>query len=230
MGRDCGTNNSVSGTDLLAVMCKYPSPGHVKTRLGQSIGMDAAAKIAKALLRDLISTHCSQSYCLLIEASPQDKPHRKAFQELIGSIPLHIGSGAKLRGPESQLWAMFRTHLQRFSKVVALYADVPLVGPSLIRRAFQILDWFDVVIGPDLGDGYYLIGMAEPHDLFTPLPSDRTPYRSRTIELAQSLGLSHTLLDPRADLDCLEDMEAIQLKNKNLEWSRTMETLRHLGL
>jgi glycosyltransferase A (GT-A) superfamily protein (DUF2064 family) len=42
---------------LLILLCKYPTPGKVKTRLGKEIGMQKAADFQKKCLEKLISTH-----------------------------------------------------------------------------------------------------------------------------------------------------------------------------
>jgi glycosyltransferase A (GT-A) superfamily protein (DUF2064 family) len=211
-------------------MCKYPVPGNGKTRLAKSIGMVQAASVSRALLLDLIANHRGQSYCLMIIASRQDARHRRDFQNLLPDIPVHIATGAGLRGSESVMWETFNTYLNHFRKVIAIYADTPLVGPSLVNEAFQKLDSFDVVIGPDMGDGYYLIGMKEAYDLFTTLSPDRVPYRAKTIELIGKLGLSYSILDCRADIDYAEDIAMIQWTDADCKWSRTMKVLVKLNL
>ena len=179
---------------------------------------------------DLVANHHGQSYCLIIIASRQDAQYRQDFQNLLPDIPVHIAAGAGLRGPGSVMWETFNTYLNHFRKVIALYADTPLVGPFLVNEAFQKLDSFDVIVGPDMGDGYYLIGMKKPYDLFTTLPPDRVPYRARTIELVEKLGLSHGLLDRRADIDYVEDVTMIPWTDADCRWSRTMKILAELNL
>ena len=221
---------SICTANLLAIACKYPAPGNGKTRLAESIGIVRAAMVSRALLLDLVTSHRGQSYQLMIVAPRQDIAHKEDFQELLPDIPLHITAGADLRGPDSGLWEVFNTYLTLVQKVIVVYADTPLVGPSLVSEAFQDLDYFDVVIGPDMGDGYYLIGMKEPHDLFTALPPDRVPYRTKTIELINKLGLSYRMLDSRTDIDYVEDIAMVQWVDAGCKWSNTIELLVDLNL
>ena len=216
-------------SDLLAIMCKYPAPNNGKTRLGETIGFSNAALVSKALLLDLVEQHKHQSYNLVIRAPEQDSKYKTDFKRLLPDVTIHIGGGTSLRGPDSQLWNAFSTYLGQFQRVIALYADTPFVDNSLVSEAFQILKSYDVVIGPDLGDGYYLIGLKMPYDLFTTMPPDRHPYRTKTIEKARELNLSYSLLVPRGDVDRIEDVHLFQ-EVDNSNWSRTVETLLSLHL
>ena len=223
-------DTSIGTANLLAIMCRYPVPGNGKSRLAETIGAVQAAMVSRALLLDLIAAHRGQPYGLMIVTPRQDSVHKKDFQDLFPGIHVHITTGAGLRGHKSGLWETFNTYLTRFRKVIALYSDTPMVGPSLVNDAFQKLDYFDVVIGPDTSDGYYLIGMKEANDLFSSLSPNRVPYRTKTIELINKLGLSYSMLDRRTDIDYVQDIAMIQWADVDCKWTRTIEVLVTLDL
>ncbi len=48
------------------------------------------------------------------------------------------------------------------NKVVFILADCPQLTQQIIEKAFEILNKYDVCIGPEKKGSYYLIGMKEP--------------------------------------------------------------------
>lgn len=218
-------------SNLLAIISKYPAQGNVKTRLGEVIGMQQAADIAKAMLFDLIYNHLHQSYDLSLETN--DLIHFPSAKRLVPFIPVREVAGELLRGPKSMLLDIFTYNLKNYQKVIAVCADTPMVGKKIIEGAFRSLDSYDVVIGPDLGPGYYLIGMKEVHDLFTPInegTDKRRPYYQETLEIIKRLGLKHKLIKERIDVDCMEDLSVVKWFTQEGDWHRTINQLRKLNL
>lgn len=213
-------------TNLLVILAKYPAPGNVKTRLAEEIGESAATNLSKALLLDLVGVHNSQPYRTVIQASGSDEIYIDEFRKLCPNLPIRIGSGDGLRGYNSEIWRIFDFFLRSCNAVIVVCADTPFVSVSLIEEAFEALECYDVVVGPDTGTGYYLIGMKEPHDLFTSLPNTRGPYRKRTLELIENLGLTVKLLDSLTDIDTLADISAIDWTGSEcLTWKLTIIAL-----
>lgn len=218
-------------TNLLAIVSKYPAPGIVKTRLGEVIGMERAADLAKAMLLDLIDNHLGQSYDLSLETN--DVKHLPASRQLVPYIPVREVSGELLRGPNSMLLDIFTYHLQHYQKVIVVCADTPMVGKALIEDAFHDLDSYDVVIGHDLGPGYYLIGMKKLYDLFTSLKEGkdkRRPYYQETLAIIHRLGLKYKLVESRLDVDIIEDLHLVQWSTQEGDWARTVRLLRAFDL
>ncbi len=78
----------------------------------------------------------------------------------------------------------------------------------MIARAFEELGHADVVFGPALDGGYYLIAMREAHAvLFERIPWSTPHTLGRTITAAKAAGLRVGLLDERADIDTAEDWQ-----------------------
>jgi len=217
--------------NVLTIISKYPVAGDVKTRLGESIGMVQAAKLSKAMLLDLVDNHRGQSYDLIVEAG--DAKYLPDFKRLLPQASVRVVLGDCIIGDRAILWDVFKHHLTRYRKVIAILSDTPKVGVSLVEQGFLTLDSYDVVIGSDSGGGYYLIGMSRPYDLFSPLKlieGKRRPYYEDTLRLIRSYGLSYKLMEPRVDIDTVDDIRRVQWTEWDGNFPRTTRLLGELGL
>ena len=157
------------------LMCKYPTNGIVKTRLAKSIGEISAVKIYNAMLHDIIKQHTNQSYTLKLIIPQNNKEFIEKFHSLLPDVQIFLGDGNNLRGKDSQLWFAFNKFFPKYTKVIAIYSDVPNLTTEVIYSAFELLDKNDVVIGPSSGS-YYLIGLRKLVDIFTEVPQKYQPY------------------------------------------------------
>jgi glycosyltransferase A (GT-A) superfamily protein (DUF2064 family) len=94
-------------------------------------------------------------------------------------------------------------------RVAIVGADTPQVPLASYQRAFALLDETDVVLGPALDGGYYLVAAktAEP-DLFVGITMGTEVVLSETLARAARAGLLVALLSPLRDLDRVEDLAA----------------------
>jgi hypothetical protein len=213
---------------ILVIMCKYPEPGRVKTRLGREIGMNRATEICKRLLDDLLNSIRGLD-CKIVIIDSQ-KSTLQAFRKLYPEVDIIHVPGDELRGPNSVLWGTFQLFCKKFQKVVMVNGDTVFLTKKIVMDSFSALDNFDIVIGPCRNKGIYLIGMKEPVDLFTVLPRGPNPkYYEQTINIIESMKLEYCIIEPLYDLDILEDIQEI---NWDLEptWTATKECLQSNGL
>lgn len=96
--------------------------------------------------------------------------------------------------------------------VVVVGTDIPGISADTIRGAFDALKHTDVVFGPAVDGGYYLIGLhrtsfdkAIPH-LLAGIPWGSSRVMQLSQERAAKLGLSVTMMPPFADVDRPEDL------------------------
>ncbi len=91
--------------------------------------------------------------------------------------------------------------------VLAVGSDCPGLTATRIRAAAAALGVADVVLGPTLDGGYYLVGLREPHsELFEDIPWSTAQVLEVTRSRAQAAGLKAELLEPARDLDTPEDL------------------------
>jgi uncharacterized protein len=103
--------------------------------------------------------------------------------------------------------AMF---VKGYQRVFIVGTDVPSLPLDHYKQAIALLETNDLVLGPALDGGYYLIGLkrAAP-DLFTGIPWSTDRVLALTQEKARTLGLKIALLPQWRDVDTIEDLQAL---------------------
>jgi glycosyltransferase A (GT-A) superfamily protein (DUF2064 family) len=95
--------------------------------------------------------------------------------------------------------------------LVLIGSDQPLLTSARVLDAHRRLARSaDVVLGPDLGGGYDLIGLRAPcRELFTRVPMSMGDTCARTAELARSIGLAVEELPCAYDIDVEADLRRL---------------------
>ena len=95
-----------------------------------------------------------------------------------------------------------------YEKVSVIGTDIPDLEGQTIYEAFEQLELHDIVIGPAMDGGYYLIGMkAADIRVFTDISWSTGKVLSQTIKIIESLGLNHYLLKTYRDIDRPDDLK-----------------------
>jgi rSAM/selenodomain-associated transferase 1 len=198
------------GPNVVIVFAKYPQPGRVKTRL---IGPLTAAQAAEVHLRCLrVTLQCVaavEGVDVVLASSPGDAD----FQELLGAealdgVPVWPQSegdlGERLRA------AVDRAFGEGAGRVLMVGSDCPGMMPADVSRAVRELDRHDVVIGPALDGGYYLLGLRRRLDvLFESVEWSSPRVLTQTLARASAAGLTVAFLPERRDVDDYGDIMAL---------------------
>ena len=193
--------------DAIVVFARVPVAGRVKTRLAAELGGAAALAAYREITeRVLAAVAQPDSRRLTVRYTPDDG--RVAMRAWLGSsLTLQPqGPGDLGRRMTAAIGAELRDGA---SRVVVIGTDCPSVDQAVIAEAFERLAAADVVLGPALDGGYYLIGMSHLHSaLFEGVPWS-SPHTLRvTLKRARDLDLSVALLDRRRDIDTADDWRA----------------------
>ena len=95
-----------------------------------------------------------------------------------------------------------------YQSVVIIGSDCEQLTQEVVEQAFQQLQTHQVVIGPALDGGYYLLGMNGLYpQLFRHKPWSTPQVFRETMLDVQELGLTYSLLPTLSDVDYLEDLE-----------------------
>lgn len=189
---------------VLGLFAKAPLPGHAKTRLGQEVGMVQAASIYETVLRSQLRKlrgPLPEWRRILFVA---DEADRAWFEERTTEWELQIQVSGDLGARLSAAFeAGFSSGAER---VIVIGSDVPDLTTGHLIEAERSLADHDLVLGPSLDGGYYLIGQRPPgHDLFSGIPWSTSSVLALTIERANTLALRTRLLAALRDIDTLED-------------------------
>ncbi len=191
----------------LILFTRYPEPGRTKTRLIPALGVQGAAALQQRMSETVISqmVQFAANYPVSPEIRYTDGNQQAMEDWLSSDIPcLDQGEGDlgdRLRRAFAQAFA------QGARRVVVIGADCPGLGPALFAQAFGALEREDLVLGPAMDGGYYLIGLNQPAPaLFADIPWGSEKVLTATLEQAQAMALSTHLLEPLADVDRPEDL------------------------
>ncbi|MEO6892963.1 MAG: TIGR04282 family arsenosugar biosynthesis glycosyltransferase [Ktedonobacteraceae bacterium] len=192
----------------LIIMARYPEPGKTKTRLAHTIGAVEAAQLYQAFLSDLAVRFGPSPYALHWAYTPPDVDYHRFVTSL---APEHAPSMSCFpqQGADfgARLLQAFRyTYAQGFVYTILIGSDSPHISMAIIDSARAALEEADVVLGPADDGGYYLIGMHEPHDVFSGIPMSTPVVKQMTIEQAQRQGLTVRLLETLSDVDEWPDL------------------------
>ena len=185
----------------LIVYAKRPLAGYAKTRLGKSIGLEESAGIyARFLyqcLLELVKLDRNEICIEISLASPEDVPFfRLAFPEF--QIRSQNGGNLGQRFAHS----FQKAFDQDAEAVMVIGTDIPDLDRSIIQSGFDALNENEVVIGPDMDGGYYLIGTRlKTATLFENIDWSTERVFQQTERLIRSQGLSIFFLPTLADVD-----------------------------
>ena len=202
----------------LAVFCKTPELGLVKTRLAASVGNQKALEIYLDLLKitDGETKPFSSSRHVFLTSALEEslEKMRSTLQRqdlLTDPKTSFIAQQGEDLGERMNL--AFRNLLQNHESAVLIGCDLPELTSTLITQAFEALENNDLVIGPSHDGGYYLIGLKkETPRLFKEISWSTGKVLKQTLESAERLSLKVQLLDRLRDIDTLEDLNLSQLK------------------
>jgi rSAM/selenodomain-associated transferase 1 len=220
----------------LVIMAKAPRLGSVKTRLAESLSLQAVTELYRCLLDDTMALAKSlddADVAIMCPASDVEDLSRAAGNGV--RIVAQMGDG--LAAGLTSVFAFFGAAGGR--RIIAFNSDSPHLPVSVLECAFEALLAFDVVVGPTHDGGYYLVGAKAPHPVLfegdgmgTKSALDTLLARARTMKL--SVGFT----DPFYDIDLAADLmqlaaelrlaparaprTAVWLK----EWAQTVAELR----
>lgn len=191
----------------ILLFAKAPRAGSVKRRLSAVIGDEAAVAAYRAVGRR-VALQVAECYPLTVWYDPPD-----AEGEMRRWLGAHEFRPQVAGDLGQRLSHAFDTHFALGeAPVVALGADAPNVNGLTIEVALEALEHADVVLGPALDGGYYLLGLRYPvPELFVNIPWGTASVLQVTMEACARRHLVVRQLEPLRDLDTAADLEALGL-------------------
>lgn len=193
--------------DRLLVFAKAPVAGRVKTRLSPPLPPDAAALLYEACLRDVVAL-CARERARL-EVWYDDHGSARDYFAHEFTVAIHAQSSGDLGHRMSD--AFERSFNDGAQRVIIVGSDVPTLPESVLNAAVDGLREAEMVIGPTLDGGYYLVGLTaavwpRARSLFSDLEwSTPTVFRG-TVERAAQARLDLRVLPGWYDVDTINDV------------------------
>jgi uncharacterized protein len=198
----------------LVIFAKAPIPGQVKTRLSPPLTPDEAATLHGSFVLDTLErtkaavTKLKLPIDRYLACAPSSTHVFFKILEERQGVKLIDQVGANLGARMNQ--AFTTLFAQGYRQVVLIGADVPTLPIDHVKQAIASLENHDLVLGPALDGGYYLIGLKRmAPGLFTDMPWSTDQVLRLTQEKAATIGLKASLIQPWRDVDTLPDLEAL---------------------
>jgi len=195
--------------ERVIIFTRWPTPGEAKTRLIPALGEEGAAQLQRRMTAHVIREgrrlRRRQGAELEVRFEGGDATHMQR----------RFGYGVRYRRqPKGDLgdrmeYSFRRAFREGCDRVALVGADCPGLSSAVLQEAFRRLRGQDVVLGPAHDGGYYLVGLRRPAPgLFDGPRWGSSTVLAETLRRAEDLGLGHSLLRTRADVDRPEDLSA----------------------
>lgn len=188
--------------NALIIFVRNQQKGKVKTRLAKDIGDDKALEVYKYLLQHTrdISAGCNFSHFIFYS----DYVHiNDLFDDDIFTKFVQQGNDLG----ERMMNAFIKVFELGCKKVCIIGSDCLELDTETLQAAFNGLEKNDLVIGPSVDAGYYLLGMKMLHPvLFTGKDWGTSTVLDDTFETIDQLALAYAELSHLNDIDTIEDL------------------------
>jgi uncharacterized protein len=184
------------------IFTRYPKAGRVKSRLIPALGAKGAQSLHRRMTEHTLQRLDGFDGLEVCYDGGGERRMRKWLGNKLSYSPQGEGDlGKRL------LHAFSRGFKQGEDKIVVVGTDCPDLTVSHVQEALQLLDDYDVVLGPAVDGGYYLICLgALFEDLFKNISWGTGQVLQETLKKAELLGLKTILLETLADVDRPEDL------------------------
>lgn len=191
----------------LIIFTRYPEPGKTKTRLIPALGAVGAANLQRQMTEQtILQVKELQSVVAVSFEVRFAGGSLQLMQDWLGRDLVYQVQGEGDLGER-----MGRSLLDAFQsgaeQVMMIGTDCPGVNSQLLATAFEQLQTCELVLGPAIDGGYYLIGLRRYiAELFANIDWGTAQVLKQTVDIAQKLHLLHVYLPPLADVDRPEDL------------------------
>ncbi len=186
----------------LIIFLKNPIKGKVKTRLAATIGEQAALEIYLQLVKHTLSVALEvDAHCFVFFSDTEDEAVMPDAEKFKAAVQHGENLG------ERMLNAFATVFNKGYKKIIIMGTDCPDINSDLLEEAFLRLDETDVIFGPALDGGYYLLGMKKLiTGLFFHVPWSTNAVLKQSMSICKSLNKSYVLLKELSDIDKEEDL------------------------
>ena len=191
----------VSSKNLLLIFTRNPELGKCKTRLAATIGDESALEIYKFLLAHTVKITSNLNLAKQVYYSVRVREN-DIWDSLLYAKKKQTGSDLG----ERMANAFQAGFADGFEKICIIGSDLFDLSQEDIEQAFAKLDTHDVVIGPALDGGYYLLGMRK----LKPSIFAHKEWGTQTVlkDTLQDLCNENTaLLEVKNDVDYFSDIK-----------------------
>lgn len=190
----------------LIIFTRYPEPGKTKTRLIPALGEVGAAKLQRQMTEYTLSLVTISHFSTEVRFAGGNV---QLMRDWLGSELIYQEQGEGELGVRMarSLSSAFQSGA---TQIVIIGTDCPSLNAEILTTAFHQLQQHDLVLGPAIDGGYYLIGLQQfIPELFVNIDWGTAQVLAQTVKIAQKLNLSIFYLPELADIDRPEDLTTL---------------------
>lgn len=205
--------------NLVIVFVKNIKLGTVKTRLAKTIGNQGAFDVYKALvdLTEKATTPIKADKRVYFSNAIVDEQ----WQDFKKFVQKGDDLGTRMKN------AFKKGFEDGYERIVIIGSDLPDITTSHLEKGLQALKTNDVVLGPAIDGGYYLIGQTKNHDfIFDNMPWSASHLLETTFQKLKSNNVTFETLETLNDIDTIEDLEASRFYQNNYQLQEKIKLLR----
>ena len=204
---------------------KEPIAGFVKTRLSKTLGEQPTLELYKHFVNDLISTLKGTKYEFKLCVYPCVELINKTFGNYNNFLQDDGDLGVKMKNAFQSQFNL------GYEKIILIGSDTPHIPQSYFDKTFQELNTKELVLGPSLDGGYYLIAFNK--NTFNPFIFEKITWSSELVlkQTLQKVNKSTIyLLEQLNDIDTQEDLEDFykQFKSSYFSTSNSITYLKDI--
>ncbi|WP_317619325.1 TIGR04283 family arsenosugar biosynthesis glycosyltransferase [Laspinema sp. D2d] len=200
--------------DRLIIFTRLPYPGMTKTRLIPALGPTGAALLHRQLGEHTLAT-------------VREGLQQKILKPIAVEVQFTGGTLEQMQGWLGEEWeyrpqsegdlgdrlklAAQEAFAAGCSRVVIIGTDCPDLDAGILLQAFESLNSHDLVLGPAMDGGYYLIGLSRfVPELFDGIAWGTGEVLAQTLAVASSKSLTVAQLPKFRDIDRPEDLAGLE--------------------
>ncbi|MDD7888212.1 TIGR04282 family arsenosugar biosynthesis glycosyltransferase [Flavivirga sp. 57AJ16] len=203
---------------LIIVFVKNIKLGKVKTRLAKTIGNQGAFHVYSELVKvtELATKNIPTDKRIYFSDAVVNTKWKNDYK----TIQVGKNLGERMQN------AFTKGFEDGYERIVLIGSDLPDISSVHIENGLHALNNNEVVFGPAMDGGYYLVGMTKMHrSIFNNKPWSESHLLEATLKELNKENISYTLLEALNDIDTFEDLEnssfyqhneTLQLKVKSL--------------
>jgi rSAM/selenodomain-associated transferase 1 len=196
----------------LLFFIKSPEKGRVKTRLASAVGDEMAVRLYRRFLLETLFTLNRGTFLFYLCFYPENS--LSDLKGWLGDDYLYMPQkGEDLA--ERMKNGFIDAFAMNFKRVVLIGSDIPDLPLEFIEEAFTSLQEKDIVIGPSLDGGYYLIGFKDKNfslRVFEGIPWSTKRVFEETMKILKQEGLTVHTLQHWRDIDTIDDLKNLPRK------------------
>lgn len=187
--------------ELVIVFVKNITLGKVKTRLAKTIGNEAASEVYRRLVAvtEDATKKLGKDIRIYFSNAIVDDQWNGTYKAIQKGHDL----GERMKN------AFEEGFKDGYDRIVLIGSDLPDLDVKHLTSGLDALHTAEVVFGPAIDGGYYLIGLSTMQPcVFNDKPWSRSNLLNVTLDELKQNDISHVLLEPLNDIDTFEDLQA----------------------